>query len=315
MKRKFNFSWVFSIVVLLAFAYITFLGLVYWRQGDLSIPLLMVFGFIAVVVVCLLVMCMSKASRWKSIGTFGQIFFGFIILVAFLLSSVPFTNFLRVSKDSEVIASKVDTVCNAAIALDDTYFQYVEDRIEDYKDNLRLIATGKAIAPEEYRECLEGATGATDEEKIDALAKSLKMKLLPDTTESIVRERHRWIENARECKILNPMMPANICKLDAIVNGWLENYQSLSAITYKGEEYDPFEYPQFQSSLRKLTEEYAVFKFPSLWAILISLVCFGIMLLPFFMTEGDIAGAGGSDKKKKGKDKDKGQNLFYQTND
>ena len=38
MNKKFSFSLVFSIVVLLAFAYITFLGLVYWRAGNLSTP-------------------------------------------------------------------------------------------------------------------------------------------------------------------------------------------------------------------------------------------------------------------------------------
>ena len=154
MNKKFSFSLVFSIVLLLAFAYITFLGLVYWREGNLSIPLLMVAGLIAVVLLCVVVMCKAKETRWKNIGTFGQIFFGIIILVSFLLSSVPFTNFLRVRHDKDDISEKVNAACEAAIAMDEAYSQYVEQRITDYQDNLNLMVMGKNIRPTEYVECV-----------------------------------------------------------------------------------------------------------------------------------------------------------------
>ena len=300
MNKKFSFSLVFSIVVLLAFAYITFLGLVYWKEGNLSTPLLMVAGLIAVVLLCIVVMCKAKETRWKNIGTFGQIFFGFIILVSFLLSAVPFTNFLRVRHDKKDISEKVNEACEAAIAMDEAYSQYVEQRLTDYQDNLNLMVMGKDISPTEYSECVAGATGDTDEEKIEALTKSLRMKLMPDSTAVVVDERQKWITNAKEVKILNPLTPANINTVDKQVNGWLENYQELSSIRYKGEETQGFEYSQFESKLKQLTETYTKFRFPSIWAILIAVACFGIMLLPYFLTEGDLAAAGGKKKRKKG---------------
>ena len=298
MNKKFSFSLVFSIVVLLAFAYITFLGLVYWRAGNLSTPLLITAGLIVVVLLCVIIMCKAKETRWKNIGTFGQIFFGFIILVSFLLSAVPFTNFLRVRHDKTDISEKVNEACEAAIAMDDAYGKYVEQRIADYQDNLNLMVMGKDISPTEYLECVAGAAGDTDEEKIEALTKSLRMKLMPDSTAIVVAERQRWITNAKEVKILNPLTPANINTVDQQVNGWLENYQELSSIRYKGEEPQSFEYTQFKSKLNELTETYTKFQVPSIWAILIAVACFGIMLLPYFLTEGDLAAAGGKKKKK-----------------
>ena len=289
MNKKFSFSLVFSIVVLLAFAYITFLGLVYWREGNLSTPLLMTAVLIAVVLLCVIIMCKAKETRWKNIGTFGQIFCGFIILVSFLLSAVPFTNFLRVRHDKEDISEKVNEACEAAIAMDEAYSNYVDQRLANYQDNLNLMVMGKDISPTEYSECVAGATGDTDEEKIEALTKSLRMKLMPDSTAIVVAERQRWITNAKEVKILNPLTPANINTVDKQVNGWLENYQELSSVRYKGEETQGFEYTQFESKLKQLTDTYTKFKFPSIWAVLIAIACFGIMLLPYFLTDRDIA--------------------------
>ena len=312
MNKKFSFSLVFSIVVLLAFAYITFLGLVYWREGNLSTPLLITFGLIAIVMLCVFVMCKAKETRWKNIGTFGQIFFGFIILVSFLLSAVPFTNFLRVRHDKDDISEKVNEACEAAIAMDEAYSHYVDQRIADYKDNLNLMVMGKDISPTEYAECVAGATGNTDEEKIEALTKSLRMKLMPDSTAVVVAERQEWITNAKEVKILNPLTPANINTVDQQVNGWLDNCQDLSSIRYKGEETQGFEYSQFESKLKQLTDTYTKFRFPSIWAILIAIACFGIMLLPYFLAEGDLAAAEG--RKNKNKKGNSDGNLFNKQN-
>ena len=312
MNKKFSFSLVFSIVVLLAFAYITFLGLVYWKAGNLSTPLLITMGLIAIVLLCVIIMCKAKETRWKNIGTFGQIFFGFIILVSFLLSAVPFTNFLRVRHDKDDISEKVNEACEAAIAMDEAYDNYVQQRLTNYQDNLNLIVMGKDISPTDYSECVAGAAGDTDEEKIVALTKSLKMKLMPDSTAVIVAERQKWITNAKEVKILNPLTPANINTVDQQVNGWLENYQGLSSIRFKGEETQGFEYSQFESKLKQLTDTYTKFKFPSIWAVIIAIVCFGVMLLPYFLTEGDLAAVGGKKKKKRGNGNG---NLFNKQNE
>lgn len=290
MSTKFNYAFTFSIMVLLVFSYITFLGLVYWQGGNFVVPILLTLGLIALVLLCVFVMCISKATRWKNIGTIGQVFFGFIIFATLLCASLPFTNFLRVVQDSEDLYQKVNTTCDAAINLDKAYKEYVDSRIENFKSNLIVISKGKDINPTKYQECLGGASGATDMDKIEGLAKSLYNKLLPESTSNIVKERHEWLESARSTTVWNPLTPKNINKIDEEVNGYLDNYIKLSSVSYMGEESSPFTYDAFSNQIRGLMQTYGEFQSPTLLALIIALLCFVIMLLPYILTEPDIAG-------------------------
>lgn len=297
--KNLNFASVFSIMILLVFSYITFLGLDYWQGGKMMLPIVLSLGLIVVVLLCVLLMCKAKATRWGNIGTLGQIFFGFIILVVFVFAMIPFTNFLRVVNDKENISSKVSETCNTAIELDNAYLAYVNKRVEDYKSNLSIISKGKEANPTVYQQCLVRASGKDDATKIENLGKSLHRRLLPDSTAIIVEKRHKWLKNSESVKVWNLLTPSNINKVDERVNGWLDNYQNLSSISYKGESenVEKFEYKSFSSTLSSLTGTYRDFQRPSVLAIIISLVCYVIMLLPYFVTEQDLAG---KTKKKKG---------------
>ena len=46
--------------------------------------------------------------------------------------------------------------------------------------------------------------------------------------------------------------------------------------------------------------------------MIIAIVCFGVMLLPYFLTEGDLAAVGGKKKKKRGNGNG---NLFNKQNE
>ena len=274
----------------MVFSYITFMGLAYWRGGELFLPILLTLAFFILVMVCVYMMCLSKATRWKRNGKIGQTFFGLIVLLAFIGAAFPFTNFLRVIEDSEGISQKVSSACDAAKDLDSAYAKYANERLESFKSNLALIAKGKNINPSLYQECLGGASGATDTEKIAGLEKSLKNKLLPGEMMTIVQERHEWLNSARYASVWNPLTPSNIRKIDEQVNGWMDNYKDISSVTYKGEDAKAFVYDEFSSQLSQLTETYRIFHRPKFFALIISLLCFVIMLLPYFVTEKDVAG-------------------------
>lgn len=288
---NFNFASVFSIMVLLVFSYITFLGLVYWKEGELFLPLVLTLSMIVIVIGCVFVMCLSKATRWKRIGTIGQIFFGIIILATLLLAAFPFTNFLRVAEASDDIKNKIATTCDAAVKLDEAYEEYVNTRLDNYKSNLVLISKGRNINPSQYKECLGGASGSSDEAKIESLKKSLKNKLYPDSTSNIVKERHEWLDKARNANVWNPLTSSNISKVNKSVEGWQNNYKQLSSVSYKGEESEPFAYEEFSSQLKELTKTYAEFQRPSFFSVIISLICFFIMMLPYIITRESLAGA------------------------
>lgn len=298
--KKFNWALVLSIVVLLVFSYITFLGLVYNEEnGDWRIPLVLSIALVVVIISCVLAMRWGKKHNDKQTGLIIQLVFGFIILVVFMLSAImPFSSFLRVWGDSKSVVEKVGTVCDTAIAMDSTYVKYVDNRITDYKENLHRIAEGKNNRPSEYRDYLEGAAGNSDDEKIESLASSLRKRLLPDTTATIVDKRQEWLNEVKDVRIFNPLTAANICAIDSIVdgeNGWRHNYIELSSISYKGENdqsITPFDYPQFNSKIRELMSEYRFvpFRAPKFWAIVVALLCCFIMLLPFLAARKSRAG-------------------------
>ena len=290
-KIKLTFAVVISVIVLLIYTYITFMGLDYLNGGNLLLPTVLAIGFFILVAACIVIMCISKATRWHRIGIIGQVFFGVVILAAFIASSIPFTNFMRVVHDKSDIAGKVQEACNSAISLDSAYANYVDNRIANYKEELSLISRGKNINPTRYQECLGKASGNNDEARIEKLAKSLHNKLLPESTEKIVKERHSWLENAKNANVWNPSEPSNINKIDEQVNGWLSNYKVLSSVSYQGENASPFEYERFSSSLSTLTALYSTFKKPSFEAFIIAILCFIIMLLPYFITKKSLASA------------------------
>lgn len=298
-NSKFNFATVFSIMVLLVFSYITFLGLLYWKDGDFLLPILLTLALIALVLGCVYVMCLSKATRWQRIGTIGQVFFGIIVLVTLLAAALPFTNFLSVVQNKDDISTKVSSACNAAVKLDEAYEIYAKERLQSYKDNLLLISKGKNINPSRYQECIGGASGNTDEEKIGELEKSLRNKLLPESTKAIIVERHEWLQSAQEPSVWNPLTPSNIRKVDEQVNGWLDNYKKLSSVSYQGEEdVKEFDYEGFSSQLSSLTDSYTKFHSPTFLSVIISLICFFIMMLPYIMTRGNLASATSGKNKK-----------------
>jgi len=289
-QSKFSFAAVFSLMILLGYAYFAFMGLVYWKEGDIILPSILTAAFIAVVLLCLTIMCKSRATRWKRIGGIGQIVFGTIIFAAFIVSAVPFTNFLDVLAQQKKFSSEIDNVLESAQQLDADYQEYVDQRLENYEEALRLVSRGKEMNPSEYESLLGNAAGSTDDAKIRNLSKSLKRKLVPDSIAEVQEERQYWVGTANHMSVWNIMLPRNIAKINERVEGWSVNYTKLSDFSYAGEDTEPFVFEEFDSDLSTLTSRYTKLHLPSALAIIVSLLCFAIMLLPYFMTERDVAG-------------------------
>lgn len=296
-KSTFNFAAVFATMALLVFSYITFLGLVYWKGGDFKAPAVMTIIMMAIVASCVFIMCKAKATRWKKIGGIGQSVFGLIILGTFILAAFPFTNFLKAAKDSEDIRQLTDGIYQSAIYLDNAYHKYADNRVKNYQRQLQAISNSRSSATEAgpaerllYEQSIKGADGGSDREKIHNLSNSLRDRLLPENAGPIIVQRHKWLENIRDVNIWNPMTPANINRIDETVNKWLDNYRQLSLVSYLGERPDTFTYDNFDDSITLLTDSYRKFHSPSFIAIVIALLCFGIMLLPYFTTEQSLAG-------------------------
>lgn len=300
-SSKFNFATVLSIIVLLVFSYITFLGLVYWQDGDFAIAgtltaILFILGVFSVYF-----LTASAESRWGNVRLYGQIGFGSITFILLMLASFPFTNFLAVSSDSDLLEKEISEIRDAAIAMDSAYNEYVTNRTDSFRVALNDMAKEKG---ERYKTCIAGASGATDDEKIFAVVTSLKNRLLPTSAKKTIEGRHEWLKNSCDVNPWNPYTPANLAKIGSSVSSWKDDYTKISKITYKGEpnvNTTGFVYDKFSAELKDLNEKYSSFGSFNIISLICALVSFGFIMLPFLVKERDVAG----DSRKKD-----GGNLF-----
>lgn len=256
--RKFNLNWgvVLAAMVLLAYTYISFLGMLYKVDGVIWKSILFAIGVIAVVAFCVYFMVKAKVTKVKGVGTIGQVGFGFIILVTFLVSGVPFTSFLKVAENQESIEKEIDNVRRLTIGVDSAYNAYAAVRIQQYKQEL----------------------SSGDELKIQ----SLHRRLAPNDISSVQTQRKEWASQIGNMSIWNIKLPQNLKYMETCVTDWTKNYMEISNITYDGQLFKPFEYPEFQKSLSALMDGFKHAGY-SFWSVIAAVFSALIMLLPYWL--------------------------------
>lgn len=273
--RKFNLNWgvMVAAVVLFLYTYVSFLGLLYLVDGVIWKAALAGLAVIGIVSVCVYVMCLAKATKWKGVGIVGQSVFGAIILVAFLASGIPFTSFLKVMENRSNIEKSINDVRTSAEGLNTAYNEYVLTRVDEY---------GQWLG--DNSQVYQKAGGKDSIDKIANLTTSLERHLHPDSLDVRQKERKEWIGAIGEMSIYNIMLPRNLQYMQRCVDEWSKEYENMSKITYDGAPYEEFKYDKFSKSL---TEVVTTLKKVSLsmWAIVVAILAFFVMLLPYWLTK------------------------------
>lgn len=293
-QTTFSFALVLSVIFLMAYAFVAFLGMVYWAEGALLVPIISTLGFLAVAILMVLWLCRAKASRWRRIRLVGQAVAGTFFAIVVLLSMLPFGNFLNVLSHQEELTDDFEQTIASAEELDAAYGQYVDRRVERYRQRLATVASpgGQRSNPSEYETLVGGAAGSTDAEKIDNLCTSLRRHLLP-ASDSTSTAFHAWLDDMKGISVWNVGLPANIKTLHDEVNSRTESYGSLSSRerSFNGEPYEPFAYASFGQHNDRLTAIYRELPLPpSLPAVLLALLAAAFALLPYWLTQKSIVG-------------------------
>lgn len=291
-KARFNFAWVIAIIALIAYSYISFMGLVYCQFFPVAICALIVIAFDALIVFLVSIMSRAKHTRWIRLGTLGQIFFGLIVLLMLLASSAMFSHFTNIVKQQDDIKKTYASAIVDAQSLDNKYENYIEDRCDNYKQALSKIKPGSI----EFKSLFSNSQSLkfSTKEIIDKCSVNLK-KLLRGSNDasSLLSKREQWLKN-ESASVWNLNLPSNIRDITNSVNKWLDNYRELSSVTYVGEALAvPFEDNTFNDNIRGLERMCKEITFPSFLAILLALVSCGLILLPWIITPKNIASVGG----------------------
>lgn len=270
---------VLALLAVLIFSYIAFLGMLYHETTSSKAPVWIAIGILVIVSLCCFGMCYGKAERNKFLGKSVQIALGTVIFVVLVLAAIPFTNFLDVLGKSEDIKENVEEVFDYASNLDNRYAEYANSRIKDYEN---------ILSPEEE---ISGDSFLTTRPKneynyeISVKSQALRRIILPESRRSIVEGRQQWLDNSKEMSLWNVATPDNLRKLRSVVSSWIDEYRTLSSNGFENESFEPFIEKEFSTSIDTCTAQFTHYHFPSIIAILITFIVFGIILLPYFLTE------------------------------
>ena len=144
LRSKFNFSWVFALIALLGYVFISFMGLTYTQIVPLGLSALIALAFAAAVIFLVSIMCKAKATRWLRLGMIGQVSIGFIVLILLLASSIFFTHFTKMIKEQDVIVSTYTQTIDDARKLDEKYRAYVDERCANYQTKIQNLKVGSS---------------------------------------------------------------------------------------------------------------------------------------------------------------------------
>lgn len=260
---KFNFITIFAFILLIVYAYMAAMGLLYTTaEGNIPIASMFFAGIIAVVSICIYCMCRARATRWQEkIGIPAQVLLGLIIVATFFFIGKPFSSYVTMMGQREQVATEIESVVNAAKELNTAYNSYAEERITAYyptekKDSRKAI---RKIA--------------------------LQRQLLPPQLSSKQMNRIQWLDEILEMSISNVQMPNNLVNLDSCVAIWINDYITMSSVIFSDEmDVIPFEYDDFGTHYQQYKNKLGAY---SKWAIIVAILCSIFMLIPYFTTEPD----------------------------
>ena len=273
--RKFFFNWAaaFALLFLLIYSYFSFMGSLYLFKGEIWKALLFALIVIVIVIGCVYVMTLAKMTKFKGLGLAGQIVFGLLMLGVFIAAAIPFTSFIYAGQHDEEITKCIEATKESAIGMETAYSQYVDQRVSDYKNYLCETMP--------YTQSYE----ISPNKEIELRTVSLRRQLAPPSLDTIQYERKKWVENLSGMSIWNIMLPANLNRIKDCVGEWVTEYNNLSDISFVDSNFDLFEYDDFSLAMTQLVDKLTEKRF-SLWAIIAALICFGMMLLPYWRAEG-----------------------------
>lgn len=270
---------VLALLAVLVFSYIAFLGMLYHETTSSKTPVWIAIGILVIVSLCCFGMCYGKAERNKFLGKSVQIALGAVIFVVLVLAAIPFTNFLDVLGKSEDIKENVEEVFDYASNLDNRYAEYANSRIKDYEN---ILSPEVEMSEESF---LTTRPKNEYDYVISVKSQALRRIILPESRRSIVEGRQQWLDNSKEMSLWNVATPDNLRKLRSVVSSWIDEYRTLSSNGFEDESFEPFIEKEFSTSIDTCTAQFTHYHFPSIIAILITFIVFGIILLPYFLTD------------------------------
>jgi hypothetical protein len=292
MQLKFTLAVVISVLAAVSFGYVSFLGKNFSTLGDTQESIVY-----AVVIAVVLFGTTFTAKLLKGTNRNFKIslFFEILVIIAFLAFTFifalkPFSHFIEVSKNKEVIQKNIRESILQAENMFDNYEQYAYNRKTNLESNLKSVVQNKNTNRQQYT-----SFGFRDDVSENILIQqritTMETDLFPSNysdqsyNNGIKEVATNWLGDARS-KINNwkPIGVVNVVtEIEKNSIDWYNKLVGFSNISHEGEPIlEPFNY---DLEFHNVTSHFSQPKDPSYISIAFAAMASMFMLLPWLITK------------------------------
>ena len=269
---KYGLSRLVTVVLVVAYAYLCFVGLEYWCYGLSCLETLSQRWLYSIMVLCLVIGCVfiallwnltlcmvnSKATRNHTEGIRREVASAIAVFALLAVSSVFFTKSFQLwdSQHKGEFSRCVDSTKRYVSHIDSAYNDYAEMRV--------------ANVPAVYKQSL-----------------SRRLLLSPSgALDSLSQQRQEWLMSLSERNVWNVFTPANMCQLRLAREHWVENYREISKNIYECEPegIEPFSDPESEAAMQDFLSTYSHLHMPDPRGAMACLLCFVLIMLHYLTT-------------------------------
>ncbi len=281
-KLKISFANIVSIIFAALFGFVCFLSFIFLWQGNIqkSILFAVAISFLLWLWVFILKKIKSVRRNFQRNAIFEIIVLVIYILIAVILTILPYSHYYTVSDRRDVIKGKIIAEVDNTIKMFDDYETYASGRIGAYEEGLNIAIAGQNMNGKGFLAAGFQNNGQPINTQKNLLMRIFKDDLMPSQYDTIKVYAIKWLNEAKitatEWKPIGLINVINSIEKES--NNWkneLIGYSNSTAIAKVG----PFQYTNsFSSVVQELTQRAT----PTFFAIISAILLYLLILFPYF---------------------------------
>ncbi len=298
MNEQLKFSWghIIAFLAIIIISYFSFVGVTYWTNGDFTIA-----GLSMVIIDILLYLffigsqILKATDRKFSKRIWWERILVFLSPITFIVLMLPYFHFWVVNSQNDEIVDDFNNAIGASKQMFENYESYSNDRIDNYDAMLERVISNRYANSVEFSQC--GFTPGKEDIQKENMITTLRLQLLSENYYSLKKEAIQWIDNSNKgASTFNVFLLGNTKQIKSAIENWHEQLEKFSSKELSNENFDGYnEVSKFDKEceslddvdnyLNNLTYNFTKSEFPNIKSIIIAILLYLSMLLPYCLQD------------------------------
>ncbi len=294
MNEKLSFSWshIFAFLALIAVSYLSFVGFTYLTNGNFTTALIgMAVTDLLYIVFFIGAQQLKASGESMKIKIIFERIAVFTAPIIFIAGMISVSHFWTVHSHNDEIVDTFNESINSSKKLFDDYESYSTARIDNYEKMLNKIIADRKYDPSSFSRA--GFVQGKAHIQKDNMVEALRLQLLSQNYDSLRTEAIAWIDKSSNgASTWNVFLLGNTREIASALNSWenqLKGYSEKAMFNemMKGDVYmfSSDEAQKAISGIEGLTATYTQMGPPSLPAIIFAVVCFLMLMVPYWIQD------------------------------